>query len=79
MTGTTAAGNESNKAAGRVNINTAGSDELQTIPGIGETRAEAIISYREENGGFSCIEDIMKVSGIKDALFNKMKDYITVS
>ena len=64
---------------GKVNINTAGSELLQTIPGIGQTRAEAILSYRDEHGSFSKVEDIMKVSGIKDALFQKMRDYITVN
>jgi competence protein ComEA len=62
---------------GRININTADADQLMQIPGVGESRAEAILSYRRENGSFSCIEDIMKVSGIKNALFEKMKDYIT--
>jgi competence protein ComEA len=63
---------------GRININTADAAELQQIPGIGESRAEAILSYRRENGSFGSIEEIMKVSGIKDALFEKMKDYITI-
>ena len=61
-----------------VNINTAPLSELITIKGIGESRAEDIISYRESSGGFSSIEDIMKVPGIKDGLFNKIKDSITV-
>lgn len=59
-----------------VNINTAGKESLMTLPGIGESRAESIIAYREENGGFQTIEDIMKVSGIKEASFNKLKAYI---
>ena len=59
-----------------VNINTASKEELMTLPGIGESRAESIIAYREENGGFKSIEDIMKVSGIKDAAFSKIKKYI---
>ncbi|MBO6138310.1 MAG: helix-hairpin-helix domain-containing protein [Lachnospiraceae bacterium] len=63
---------------GLVNINTAGLSELTTISGIGESRASDIISYRENNGAFSSIEDIMKVPGIKDGLFNKIKDKITV-
>ncbi len=63
---------------GRVNINTAGKEELMTLKGIGEARAEDIIRYREENGPFGTIEDIMKVSGIKEAAFNKIKDDITV-
>ncbi len=65
-------------SSGLININTATAEELMQIPGIGEARAEAIISYREENGGFSSIEDIKNVSGIGDALFDKMKNYIEV-
>ncbi len=65
-------------AAGLVNINTASKEQLMTLPGIGESRAEDIIRYREESGGFQCIEDIMKVSGIKDAAFQKIKDSIVV-
>jgi competence protein ComEA len=61
-----------------VNINTATKAELTTLPGIGEGIAGKIIKYREENGSFSRIEDVMKVSGIKDKLFAKIKDHITV-
>ena len=61
-----------------VNINTADSTQLMTLSGIGETRAEAIIAYREANGNFQKIEDIMKVSGIKEGAFNKIRDQITV-
>lgn len=62
----------------KVNINTAGSEELMTLNGIGEARANAVIQYREEHGGFQAIEDIMKVPGIKDAAFQKIKGNITV-
>jgi len=61
-----------------VNINSATKEELLTITGIGESKADAIISYREENGNFNSIEDIKNVSGIGDSLFEKIKDYITV-
>ena len=64
-------------AGGKVNINTAGKEELMTLKGIGEARAEDIIRYREENGPFQSVEDIMKVSGIKSAAFEKIKDDIT--
>lgn len=63
---------------GLVNINTASLSELTLISGIGESRAQAIIDYREKNGGFQSIEDIKKVDGIKDGLFSKIKDYITI-
>ena len=62
----------------RININTADAGKLQTLPGIGESRAAAIIEYRETYGAFSCIEDIMKVAGIKQAAFEKLKEQITV-
>ena len=64
---------------GKVNINTADEAGLMTIPGIGESRAKAIIAYREENGKFESIEDIMKIDGIKEKMFDKIKDSITVS
>ena len=63
---------------GLININKATKEELKTIPGIGEKVAGKIVDYREQNGNFACIEDIMKVSGIKDKLFSKIKEYITV-
>lgn len=65
-------------AQGRVNINTASAEELMTLPGIGEAKAADIIQYRETQGKFQTTEDIMKISGIKDALFQKIKDRITV-
>jgi competence protein ComEA len=49
-----------------------------TIPGIGEAKADGIIAYREANGAYAAIEDIMKVSGIKEGLFQSIKEYITV-
>lgn len=61
-----------------VNINTAGKEELMTLPGIGEAKAEKIITYRENNGGFSSPEGIMEISGIKEGLYNKIKDRICV-
>lgn len=61
-----------------VNINTAGVSELTSLSGIGESRASDIISYREEHGPFEKVEDIMKVPGIKNALFSKIKDHICV-
>lgn len=63
---------------GLVNLNTADVAALMTLPGIGESRAKAIISYREQHGAFAKIEDIMKISGIKQAAFLKIKDKITV-
>jgi len=65
-------------ADSKVNINTANATELDTIPEVGPSTAAKIIAYREANGLFVTIEDIMKVSGIKQATFDKMKDFITV-
>lgn len=64
--------------AGLININTADAETLCTLPGIGETRANAIIAYREQNGPFSSVEDIMQVSGIKENLYGQFCDRITV-
>jgi competence protein ComEA len=62
-----------------VNINSATLDELLTLPGIGEDKANRIIRYREENGPFSSIEEITKVSGIGATTFEKLKNLITVA
>lgn len=62
----------------KVSINTATVEELMTIDGIGESKAKAIIKYRETNGNFETIEDIKNVSGIGESTFEKFKDYITV-
>lgn len=59
-----------------ININTAGPEELMKLPGIGESRANDIIAYRNENGAFLKIEDIMNVKGIKNGLFSKFRDRI---
>ena len=69
---------QADTAAGLININTADAAALCTLPGIGESRAQDIISYREANGGFASCEDIMKVSGIKTAAYEKIRDKITV-
>lgn len=62
----------------KVNINTADEEALMTLPGIGESKAAAIIRYREEHGGFGSIEELKQIEGIKDGVFNKIKDEITV-
>jgi competence protein ComEA len=64
--------------AGLVNINTASADVLMTLQGIGETRAQAIIAYRQEHGTFSSKEDIKNVSGIGDSIYAGIADSITV-
>ena len=67
------------KQDGKVNINKASKEELMTLPGIGEAKAESIIKYREEHGKFKSIEEIKEISGIKDGLYEKIKDFIKIS
>ena len=63
---------------GKLNLNTAAKEQLMTLTGIGEAKAAAIIRYREENGGFRSIEELMEVEGIKEGVFNKIKDQIKI-
>ena len=62
----------------KVNLNTANLEELQTLDGIGESKAKAIIAYREEVGQFNSIEELLEVSGIGESLYDKVKENITV-
>ena len=62
----------------RIDLNLATVEELVTLKGIGESRAEAIVEYRTQQGPFTCIEDIMQVAGIKEGVFSKIKDQIVV-
>jgi len=66
-------------AAAPVNLNTATAEQLETIPGVGPRMAERIIDYRQKNGGFKKIEDLMNVSGVGEKSFLKMKPLITVT
>lgn len=61
-----------------ININTATVSDFDKLPGIGASKAETIVQYREEHGNFNKIEDLKEISGIGEALFEKIKDYITV-
>ena len=72
------AAEEAERKAGMVNINTADVSELMTLTGIGERRAQDIVSYRETHGAFNSPEDIMQVSGIKQSSYDKIKDKIYV-
>ena len=63
----------------KVNLNTASKEELMTLPGIGESKALAILAYRKEKGRFSSIEDLKDIPGIKDGVFSKIKEYLTVN
>ena len=73
------AGGSAEASDGRININTADAQQLMTLQGIGEKKAKDIIAYREENGPFSSIEEIMNVGGIKSAVFEKIRDAIVVA
>ncbi len=66
-------------AAAPVNLNTATAEQLATIPGVGPKMAERIVDYRQKNGGFKKIEDLMNVSGVGEKSFLKMKPLITVT
>ena len=61
-----------------VNLNTATPEQLMTLRGIGESKAEDILNYREQHGGFQSIEELMQIPGIKERVFEKIKDQITV-
>ena len=70
---------DANNTNGKVNLNTASLEQLMEVPGIGESKARAIIDYRDTNGGFSTIEEVMNIEGIKEGVFSKMKEYIVVN
>ena len=63
---------------GRVNLNTAGLEELDALPGIGPARAQAILDYREEHGPFRYVEELIYVSGIGEGILEKLMDLVTV-
>lgn len=69
---------ETQELEGKININTASQSQLCTLPGIGESRALDIIAYRENNGGFKKIEDIMNVTGIKTGIYEGIESLIYV-
>lgn len=66
------------KRSGMVNLNTASLEELCTLPGVGESRAQDIIAYRVSHGEFKTIEEIMQVSGIKEGLYEKIQSKIYI-
>ncbi len=66
------------EVAGKVNLNSASQEEIESLPGVGAKTAEKIISYRKQNGSFARIEDILLVKGIGPKKYEKMKDRLTV-
>ena len=69
---------KSNSKNSKININKAALNELETLPGVGASLAERIITYRKENGLFTSIEDLKNVSGIGEKKFENLKDYISI-
>ena len=69
---------QASRTDGRISINHADKNELMTLPGIGESKADAILEYRQSHGAFSSIEELMNIPGIKEGIFNNIQDYITV-
>lgn len=74
----TSGGTASSQEDGRLNLNTASLAELMTLSGIGQTKAQAVVNYRDAHGGFSSVEEIMNVDGIKEGLYNRIRDQIKV-
>lgn len=74
----TAQGKQAEPEDGKVDLNQADAQELMTLPQIGETRAKAILEYREKNGPFHATEDLKKVNGIGDGIYAMVRDHITV-
>ena len=68
----------SEKSDGIININTASEDELMTLPGIGQSKAKSIVDYRNDKGKFNSTEEIKNIEGIKDGVYNKIKDKISI-
>lgn len=69
---------ETKSSSNLVNINMANESELSTLPGIGPSKAQAIIAYRQEQGNFQTVDDLKNVTGIGDKTFEKLKEFITV-
>ena len=72
-------GGKTSQKDGKINLNTATSEDLQTISGIGAKRAEDIIAYRESHGGFQSVDDLKNVSGIGDKTLEKIRESIYVA
>jgi len=62
-----------------VDLNAAGSDELEAVPGIGKSLAGKIVAFREKNGAFKSVDDLLKVQGVGEKSLEKLRPYLTVS
>ena len=69
---------ESSQSDGRIDLNSADKQALMTLPGIGESKADRILEYRQIHGRFSSTEELMNVSGIGSGVYEKLKDYVTI-
>lgn len=67
-----------NRLSGTVNINTASAEQLQLLPGVGETRARALIEERKHRGGFKSVDELLDVKGIGDASLDRLRPFVTV-
>ena len=74
----TSIGSSSQSEQGKINLNTADASRLETLPGIGPAKAQAILEYRDQVGAFKTIEDMKDISGIGERTFEKLKEHITV-
>ena len=66
-------------AMAAVNINTATAEELRALPGVGPSKAAAIVEYRQQNGNFKSVDELKNVKGIGDGILNRLRDEATVS
>ncbi len=78
LVGLAATGVAAAQTGGKVNLNTATAEQLQALPGIGPKTAERIVEFREQNGPFRRVEDLMNVRGIGEKKFLQLKDLLTV-
>lgn len=78
LSGGQSAAESGTSGSGLINLNTASKEQLMTLPGIGEAKADAIIRYRTETGLFASTEDVMNISGIKNSIYEKIRDRVTV-
>ena len=77
-TSTTGAAKKAAGQTGKININTADNDQLETLPGIGPQTAKGITEYRQAHGGFKSVEELKQVKGIGDKKFDAIKDLVTI-